>query len=180
MTSASAERTARGIIQPRTSTERRFIIGCLLWTTFLLLLDQGTKILVERTMYYGESRPVIDGFFNITYVTNKGAAWGMFSGYGWLLLGIGIAVLVAAIVFLRYLTEGYIERYAAIFTIAAGVIGNSIDRMWRGEVVDFFDVYFRNWHWPVFNIADCAICIGVGIFLLSALFRPARAKSNTP
>ena len=80
---------------------------------------------------------------------------------------------LAAIYFLRKLCDGYAERYTAILMVISGVIGNSIDRIWRGEVVDFLDFYIKSYHWPAFNIADCAICIGVGLYTLSVIVRPA-------
>ena len=146
---------------------------------FLLIFDQITKLLVEQKMVLGESIPVIKGFFSLTYVTNKGAAWGMFHGYGLMLFGIGTVVIALSLLFLRKLCEGYRERYIAILMVISGVIGNSIDRIWRGEVVDFLDCYIQKYHWPAFNIADCAICIGIGIYTLSVLVRPVPETSAT-
>ena len=101
----------------------------------------------------------------------------MFHGYGMVLFIIGVLVIIATVCFLRKLCEGYRERYVAILTVLSGVVGNSIDRIWRGEVVDFLDCYVKSYHWPAFNIADCAICIGIGIYMLSVLLRPAPEKS---
>lgn len=140
---------------------------------FLLILDQTTKLMVEQRMILGESIEIIKGFFSLTFVTNKGAAWGMFHGYGVVLFAVGMVVIAAAIWFLRKLCDGYAERYIAVLMVLSGVIGNSIDRIWRGEVVDFLDFYIKNHHWPAFNVADCAICIGVGLYTLSVLVRPA-------
>lgn len=163
------------------SSEERIVLGLSLgWAGFLLLLDQVSKVVVESTFAKYESRPVIDGFFALTYVTNRGAAWSILEGHGWLLLLVALLVTILAIRFMRYLADGYLERYFAIFTVLAGVAGNSIDRIWRGEVVDFFDFYFGRYHYPVFNIADCAICVGVGIFMLSTLLRPDPKKRNAP
>ena len=92
-----------------------------------------------------------------------------------------LLVTVGALWFFRYLTDGFIERYFAIFVILGGVAGNSIDRIWRGAVVDFLDFHFRGYHWPVFNVADIAICVGVGIFILSSIVRkPRREASDSP
>ena len=139
---------------------------------FLLIIDQLTKLLVEQQMTLGKPLPIIDGVFSLTYVTNPGAAWGMFSGYGIVLFIIGVLVVAAAIYKLRKLCDGYPERYVAVMTVISGVIGNSIDRIWRGEVVDFLDFYIKSYHWPAFNVADCAICIGVGLYTLSVIMRP--------
>ena len=150
----------------------------------LLILDQLTKILVEQSMKLGQSKPLIDGFFSLTYVTNKGAAWGIFSGYGMALFCVGMLVTFTAVYTLRKLCDGYRERYIAILVVLSGVIGNSIDRIWRGEVVDFLDFYIKSYHWPAFNVADCAICIGIAVYTISVLFRPAPEKaeksSDTP
>ena len=167
-------------ITPRTSEEVRLLSIASGIAVFLLILDQITKLLVEQKMVLGESIPVIKGFFSLTYVTNKGAAWGMFHGYGLMLFGIGTVVIALSLLFLRKLCEGYRERYIAILMVISGVIGNSIDRIWRGEVVDFLDFYIRIGdkftHWPAFNVADIAICCGVGIYILSNLIRPDKKK----
>jgi signal peptidase II len=114
---------------------------------------------------------VIPGFFNIVKVGNKGAAWGMFSGHTWPLLAISLLFLVGMILFLRSLTEYHLERYYALALVAGGILGNSVDRIWRGgSVVDFLDFYIANLpHWPAFNVADSAICIGVGIYIISSM-----------
>lgn len=140
----------------------------------MILIDQVSKIAVEHYIARSQRIPVISGFFNLTFITNKGAAWGIMHGYGWLLLTIAIVVIIASFFFMRWLTEGWNERYYALFIIISGVIGNSIDRVWRGEVVDFLDFYALDWHWPAFNIADSAICIGVGLYFLSVFLRPLK------
>ena len=147
---------------------------------FLLLLDQLTKLYVERSFRLYESRPVIPGWLSLTSVRNHGAAWSMLSGHGWLLLLIAIVALAAILWYFRSLTEGWCERYIAAFMVISGIFGNSIDRLWRGAVVDFIDVhYYDLWHYPVFNVADIAICTGVGIFVLSSLLRPDLRKTRS-
>lgn len=145
---------------------------------FLLVLDQLTKLLVEKRMLFGESIEVINGFFSLTYVTNKGAAWGMFHGYGIALFAVGMVVMLIAVAFLRKLCCGYPERYVAILAVLSGVLGNSIDRLFRGAVVDFLDFYIKERHWPAFNVADCAICIGIGVYMISVLLRPDEEKTE--
>ena len=164
-------------VEPRTAEEMK-LSRCAAASAFvLLILDQLTKLVVEHHMELGESIPVIKGFFSLTYVTNLGAAWGIFHGYGMVLFAIGVAVLLLALRFLRKLADGYSERYFAILTVLSGVVGNSIDRVWRGAVVDFLDCYIGKHHWPAFNVADCAICIGIGIYALSVLLRPEPEKT---
>jgi len=162
----------RDKIEPLSAAEVKVLRIAAAWAFVLLILDQLTKVLVEQNMKFGESIPVIKGFFSLTFVTNKGAAWGMFHGYGMALFAIGLTVTVLAVWFLRKLCDGYAERYIAILTVLSGVIGNSIDRIWRGEVVDFLDCYINKYHWPAFNVADCAICVGIAAYTLSVLVRP--------
>ncbi len=176
-----ADSDRRDLIKAGSGRERMVLGAALAAAGFVLLLDQMTKIVVEREFILHESRPVWDGFFSLTFVRNYGAAWSMFSGYGWFLLAVALLVTVGALWFFRYLTDGFIERYFAIFVILGGVAGNSIDRIWRGAVVDFLDFHFRGYHWPVFNVADIAICVGVGIFILSSIVRkPRREASDSP
>lgn len=161
-------------IVPGTAAERLLLGTAMIWAGLWLILDQATKALVVGTFALHESRPVLAGIFSLTYVINRGAAWNILDGYGALLLGIALAVGVLAMIFLRKLTDGWPERYLAIFTILGGVVGNSIDRLWRGGVVDFLDFHF----WPVFNVADCAICGGVALYILSGFLRPEPQKNN--
>jgi len=159
--------------------KRRGLFVCALTAAFLLLADQFSKILITTLYALHESTPVIPELFSVTYVRNRGAAWGMFAGHGWFLLVVAVLAVAAIVRFYRYLTEGYAERELALFMILSGVAGNSIDRLWRGEVVDFLDVHYKTvWHYPVFNIADIAICTGVGLFVLSGLLRGDREKKK--
>lgn len=161
------------------------LILCLL----LAVLDQLTKELVIHFIPKFSLVTVIPGFFDLTYITNPGAAWGMFANKGVMLLSISFAVLTAMLVFYRFLTEGWSERYYAIAMIISGIIGNSYDRVFRssygklcdGQVVDFLSFHIGDisWAvWPSFNIADTAICIGVGIFILSNFLRPEKDKAE--
>jgi len=159
---------------PGSSHEKKVLFNAATLACLLILTDQVSKIAVEHYIARSQRIPVISGFFNLTFITNKGAAWGIMHGYGWLLLTIAIVVIIASFFFMRWLTEGWNERYYALFIIISGVIGNSIDRVWRGEVVDFLDFYALDWHWPAFNIADSAICIGVGLYFLSVFLRPLK------
>jgi len=158
--------------EPHSRFERKIIVFSVIIAGLLLLIDQISKVLIHHSLKLGESVLVVNNFFSLTYVTNKGAAWGILSGYGWLLLLIAALVTAATIYFMRWLTEGFNERYLALAMIVSGIIGNSIDRIWRGEVVDFLDLHIGNYHWPpVFNVADSAICVGVCIFFLSNILR---------
>ena len=166
-------------IQPGSPRERRVIGFGMAWCALMLLLDQWSKIVVENSFQLHETLTVIPGWFDIAYALNKGAAWSILEGFGWFLLAIAGLVLIAALVFLRQLADGWIERYFAIFTVISGILGNSIDRIWRGAVVDFISLHYHEvYHYPIFNIADCAICVGIGLFLLSSLLRPDKPKKT--
>ncbi len=159
--------------------ERIVLLLALMLGVVSLTLDQWTKFVVERQFYLGESVPVWEPFFSLTFVRNEGAAWSILTGYGWLLLAIAGVVTASVIWFFRSLTEGYSERCFALILVLSGVVGNSIDRVWRGAVVDFFDFHwYSQYRFPVFNVADIAICVGVGLFVLSTLLRPSKKKED--
>ena len=144
--------------------EKRCMAFSAVLAFLILVIDQVTKIVVMGCFALHESVPVINGILSWTYVRNRGAAW--------VLLAIAIAVLVLMVKFFRYLTEGYAERIIALGLVVSGIFGNSIDRIWHGEVIDFIDVHYYNvWQYPVFNVADISICTGVGLFILSNLLR---------
>lgn len=134
-------------------------------------VDQVSKLLVLRSFQPGEVRPIIDGLFNLTLTFNRGAAFGLWS---WLTPGIreivlGLTVLVAMAVVVYFLSRPYYQNFlsqSALALIMGGAIGNIMDRVRLGAVVDFLDVYYGTYHWPAFNVADSAICIGVGILIL--------------
>ena len=169
------------LITPHTKTEKRLLIWCALLVFFSVILDQGSKLAIQAILPLHGAIEVIPGWFNIYYVRNTGAAWSMLSGYPWLLLGFGVAAGIFILCFFRRWSEGFPERYCALALIEGGIIGNSIDRLWYGSVIDFLHVHcYDVYHYPVFNIADCAICIGVGIFILSNLLRKQKKENSDP
>ncbi|MDD2478637.1 MAG: signal peptidase II [Victivallaceae bacterium] len=164
----------------RHNPKESLIVSCSAGlAALLLIIDQVTKVLVTHHFILHERKTIIPGFFDLTYIVNRGAAWGIFQGQVFILLAIGILVGAAVIIFMRWLTEGYTERYWAIFIVLSGIIGNSIDRIWRGEVVDFLDFYIGQRHWPAFNVADISICVGLSLYFLSLLLHPQK-KTNPP
>lgn len=167
------------VLEPKTRREYRIFGWAAGLGILALALDQLTKIIVMRRFTLGESLPVGEPFFALTYVRNEGAAWSILSGHGWFLLLVALVVVAGVAFFFRRLTEGYPERYFALLLILGGVVGNSIDRLWRGAVVDFFDFHwYDRFRWPVFNVADIAICVGVGLFILSTILRPSKKTSE--
>ena len=168
-----------GTIEAGSAAEKRMIITSIAVAAVVLICDIVTKLLVINYFKLHESVSVIEGILNWTYIRNPGAAWGMFAGYTWLLLAVSFCVFGLIIRFYRYLTEGFSERFVAMALVISGIIGNSIDRLWHGEVIDFIDVHYYNvWHYPVFNVADIAICTGVAIFVLSNTFRKSRKEEQ--
>ena len=156
-------------VKPGSRGEKMLLARCAAFSCLILILDQITKTIIVDKLKLHQSITVISGIFNIVRFENKGAAWGMFSGYTWPLLSISVLFLGGMILFLRSLTEGFVARYYAFALVAGGILGNSVDRIWRcGSVVDFLDFYISTHHWPAFNVADSAICVGVGIYILSS------------
>lgn len=139
----------------------------LLWLAALVVVaDRVTKYLVVTNMTEGQSLPVVEGIFHWTYVLNPGAAFGMMAHNRVLFLAVGAAVVAAVWYFRRdILAEGPLVRSGAALFLG-GALGNLWDRVQTGLVVDFFD--FRVW--PVFNVADIAICVGAALVVLG-IFR---------
>ncbi len=144
-------------------------------------LDQYTKALILQSdrLVYVPYIEVIPGFFHIVYVTNTGAAWGMFADQTSLLALISLIVLVVMIVQYRSFSEGFWERSVALSLLMGGIAGNLIDRTFRDTgVIDFLSFFYKSYEWPAFNVADSAICTGVAVFLLSSIIRPDNSESQ--
>lgn len=148
----------------------------------VLIFDQLTKLYIDRAFFLGESVAVIDNFFHICYVRNQGAAFGILAGSPWRVPFFTTVAIVAALGILWYLhtlREDQRLLHVSLALIFAGAIGNLIDRIRLGEVIDFLDVHWYQHHWPAFNVADSAICIGVGLMILD-LWQEERRKQPTP
>ncbi|MDA3786324.1 MAG: signal peptidase II [Deltaproteobacteria bacterium] len=136
----------------------------------VVALDQATKWWIMESFRLHELREVIPGFFNLVYLHNSGAAFSLLaSAEGAWKKWFFIAVAVGALAFILVLFKQYClknrDYTVALGLIAGGAVGNLIDRLRFGSVVDFLDFYLAGYHWPAFNVADSAICIGVGLFL---------------
>ncbi len=132
----------------------------------ITLLDQLTKHAVQRRFLCNERHEVIPGWFDLRYIQNTGAAWGMLAGRQTLLIVFSLAMLVLIIRTRRTLFAGQSAGWFAMGLLVAGILGNLIDRMRLGYVVDFLDFYRGDRHFPAFNVADSAICVGVGLYIL--------------
>lgn len=134
-----------------------------------LILDQLSKIYIDTNFALSQSRRIIENFFHITYVRNPGAAFGILSDSAIRIpffVSISLIATLGILWYLKRLPQGKHWQYPALGLILSGALGNLIDRLRLGEVIDFLDVHWYNYHWPAFNIADSAICVGVGIMLV--------------
>lgn len=141
------------------------------------ILDQISKFFVLRHMYEGESIPVIPDFFNLVSVRNRGAAFGFLnrSDIDWQVwLFLGATILAGGILYslMKKTPKSAILSFAA-GCVMGGAVGNLADRFRFRAVVDFLDFYWKDWHWPAFNVADMGICIGAVLILLLAWKNPA-------
>ncbi|MCD8798632.1 signal peptidase II [Mammaliicoccus sciuri] len=151
-----------------------------IWSTFIIILialDQLTKFLIVKSLEVGESIKVISNFLYITSHRNQGAAWGILQGKMWLFYIVTIVVLV--ILFMFFKNEGYgrPDVQLGLSLLIAGSIGNFIDRLFRGEVVDFVDTFIFSYNFPIFNVADAALTIGVIVLIIVILFEGKEEKA---
>ena len=156
--------------------------GMLTWlglALIILLADQFTKVLIVGNYVLGDSTYVTN-FFNVVRAHNTGAAFSFLAGAGgwqrWFFTGIG----VVAAIFMVWMLKSHSGQKLFSFAIAlilGGAIGNVIDRLWHGYVVDFLDFHWKTMHFPAFNIADSAISVGAVCLILDELLRVRRAKS---
>lgn len=138
--------------------------------TILLLVavDQITKLAVVKWLMPVGSREIINGFFSLTYVENRGAAFGTLQGAGWLFVFITVVVLIGGAFYYRKLQikGGSAVTKIALLLVGGGAIGNCIDRLLRGYVVDMLDFNLFGWDFPVFNFADICVCIGAFLIIV--------------
>lgn len=154
---------------------------CYVVVALLFLLDQYTKQMAEQGLMYAQPVPIFPGL-NMTLLYNTGAAFSLFSDAGgwqhWFLGGISALVSLALVIWIARLQPAQHLLAAALTLVLSGALGNLYDRVTLGYVVDFIDVYYRNWHWPAFNVADASICVGAGLLLLDAFFEKDEAGGS--
>jgi signal peptidase II len=151
------------------------MVKLLMVSGILIVLDQISKMVILRSMPLYETIPVIPGFFNITHIHNPGGAFGFMAGQGpevRSLLFLAMSTLAAVVIVFFYLRTpaGYSWLSTALLLIFGGAVGNMIDRVRFGEVVDFLDFYAGGYHWPAFNVADSGITVGMAILVYHLLF----------
>lgn len=159
------------------TNHRTKIKRLLLAAVATVVLDQAAKLLVLRYLSPGLAVELIPGFFNLVLTHNPGAAFGLLTGWPPLLLA-GLALLVLFL--LGWLVYAADARETAFFSLvgltAGGAAGNVIDRVRLGAVVDFLDFHFKGYHWPAFNVADIAICLGCFLMVVYLI----RAEAGSP
>lgn len=143
-------------------------------------IDQATKIYIDRVMDLHSSITVVENFFSITYMRNKGAAFSFLSNFNYRIPFFVAVSMVAIFVILSVLYKLRPDQKFAVVSLSlifSGALGNLIDRIRLGEVIDFLDVHWYTHHWPAFNVADSAICVGV--FLLAIdMYREERRQKK--
>jgi signal peptidase II len=159
-------------------SETRGLRGPYVWImAAVVVLDQATKLLVDRVLALHESHQVVDGFLRLTYVRNRGAAFGILSDaelpYQSALFSLlSLAALTAIALYAwRLPAESRLPK-TALALIMGGAVGNLVDRMRLGYVIDFVDAYVGPHHWPAFNVADSAISIGVALLIVDMFWHP--------
>lgn len=145
----------------------------------IVAVDQLTKFAILRSFSFGERLAVVPGLFDLTLVYNRGAAFSFLAGASgwqrWFFTGLGVA---AAIFIVWLLARHGTQRLFsfALALILGGAIGNVVDRVAHGQVVDFLLVYWQRWHWPAFNVADSAITVGAVLLILDEFRRVRRGR----
>ena len=165
---------------PKASRSRgRGLVPWLALIAIVVLVDQLSKLAVARTFAYGARKEIVHGFFDLPLWFNKGAAFNFLSSAGgwqrWFFTVIGVVAALFIIVMLaRHSSQRLFS--CALALIAGGALGNVIDRLLHGHVVDFLLFSYRDWSFPAFNIADSAITIGAILLILDELLRVRRAR----
>lgn len=140
---------------------------------FVILLDQWTKWLIVKKMELGDSIEVIENFLYITSHRNRGAAWGILQGQMWFFYVITVIVIIGIVYYIQKAAKGKWLLGVSLGFMLGGAIGNFIDRVYRKEVVDFVNTYIFGYDFPVFNIADSALVIGVAMLMIQ-MFKEER------
>ncbi|MDX1497193.1 MAG: signal peptidase II [Salinisphaeraceae bacterium] len=150
-----------------------------LWLSMVVIvLDQITKQLVVNNLDHYQVIELLP-FFNLVRMHNTGAAFSMFSDASPLLfIGLGIAVSIGVLIWLRRNPQGERLMAVALVLVLGGALGNVIDRATRGYVVDFLDFHAAGWHWPSFNVADIAIVTGAGLLILDMILQSRRERDD--
>ena len=149
----------------------------------IILLDRATKLVIIQTLRLGQGIPVIPGFFDIVFVLNPGAAFGFLATLSDEVRNpLFILISILAVVLIVFYQTRYLRSHrlvsVALGLVLGGAVGNLIDRLYYGMVVDFLDVHAGPYHWPAFNVSDSAISVGVGLMILDMLLDWRRERKT--
>lgn len=157
-------------------------LGYLAIAGGILMIDQTTKAWAARSLRFDGDRSLISGFLNLAYAQNTGVAFSMLDEQGdagrW---GLSVVAVVAAtlVMYFFWRTPRTDDRIlGALALLLAGIAGNVTDRLRLGYVIDFIDVQFGSWHYPTFNVADAAICVGAGLLILDMFLSKRKAETR--
>ena len=155
-------------------------MGYYLIALIVFLVDQGTKYLIATRLDMYEQIPVIGDFFVITSSRNRGAAFGILQDQLWFFIVVTVIVVIGIIWYMRKVkSEGHKLLPTALALVLGGALGNFIDRLVMGEVVDFLQFTFGTYTFPIFNIADSCIVIGVGLIILDTILDGKREQARS-
>ncbi|MFJ7638674.1 signal peptidase II [Peribacillus sp. NPDC097264] len=144
----------------------------------VIAFDQLTKWMIVKKMEYGESIEIIENLLYITSHRNRGAAWGILQGQMWFFYIITIAVIIGVVYYIQKMAKNSRLLGVSLGLMLGGAIGNFIDRVARQEVVDFVHTYIFSYSFPVFNIADAALSIGVVLLVIHMFLEEKNAKEK--
>jgi signal peptidase II len=168
--------------QARLSTRVAAYRWFFLVAGLVFVADRITKYWILETLPFNAYFPpdnieIIPGFFHIVHVGNTGAAWGLFAGGSFWLALLALVTLAAIYFFRRHLTLDRPMVQLSFGLLCGGIVGNLLDRVLYGHVIDFLDFHFGSFVWPAFNLADAGICVGVGLYLLHSFKEPEDKRS---
>lgn len=152
-------------------------------TFIILVLDQATKLYVDASFRLHETVPVIRGFFHLTYVRNKGAAFGILADSSIRIpffITVSIVALLGILWYIKHIKDQQKLALVSLSLIFSGALGNLIDRVRLGEVIDFLDVFWQTHHWPAFNVADSAITVGVTLLFIEMWLEERNKAAGAP
>jgi signal peptidase II len=147
------------------------LLYLLIASPITILIDQLTKVLAESLLSFGIRQTIIDGFFYLTLVYNRGAAWSILSGNRWFLVLVSTVATIGFITYyLKRLNNSKSTLLLALSLIIGGTFGNLIDRALYGQVIDFLDFIIIGYNYPVFNFADTFLVVGMGLLIIAIYF----------
>ena len=159
------------------------LLGFFALAAAVVVFDQITKFWAVALLEPRGPLRLVPGLLDLVCVRNRGVAFGLFNDgdrpwQAWVLGGFAVAAMLLILRMVRHLPVQAARSLAGLALIFGGAAGNLLDRIRHGEVIDFVYFYYREWHWPAFNVADSAICIGVGLLLLDILTQERRVSDH--